>query len=451
MKIVIIGADAAGMSAASRIRRNRPEYEVHVLERTQDVSFSACNMPYNIADPSRSMDDLIVRSAAAFQKQGIHLYLGHEAHAIDRSGRTVEGKTIDGNPFSLSYDRLLIATGALAKKPQIPGIDAPDVLVLRHLEDGRAIKSWLASQNPGHIAILGMGYIALEMAEALVSRGIRVSMIKPGPLLLPDMARQLAQVIQSELESKGVALHPGVPIEAIEHSAGGIQIIGAQGFRLSADALLCATGVKPNSELAEAAGIRLSVQNAIETDALLRTSDPFIYAAGDCADALHIVSRKKVWVPLALRANRAGWAAADAMCGNPKPVDGIAGTAVFKVFDLEVAKTGLSRKEAEQAGFDPVDVVIESRSRAHAYPGGQPIWVNLMADRSSARLLGGQIVGREGAAHRIDAIAVALHAGMTVFQFYQTDLAYAPPFSPVWDPMLTAANQLMKALAGGAA
>ncbi|WP_028326006.1 FAD-dependent oxidoreductase [Desulfatirhabdium butyrativorans] len=451
MKIVIIGADAAGMSAASRIRRNRPDFEVHVLERTTDVSFSACNMPYNIADPSRSMDDLIVRSAAAFQKQGIHLYLGHEALSIDRARRKVEGKTVDGKIVSFPYDRLLIATGASAKKPRIPGIDAPGVLVLRHLEDGRGIKSWLASRNPGHVAILGMGYIALEMAEALVSRGIRVSMIKPGPLLLPDMARQLAQVIQSELESKGVALHPGVPIEAIEHSADGIQVMGQEGFRLSADGLLCATGVIPNSALAATAGIRLGVQNAIETDALLRTSDPFIYAAGDCADALHIVSRKKVWIPLALRANRAGWAAADAMCGNPKAVDGIAGTAVFKVFDLEVAKTGLSRKEAEQAGFDPVEIVIESRSRAHAYPGGCPIWVNLLADRESAMILGGQIVGKEGAAHRINAIAVALHVGMTVFQFYQTDLAYAPPFSPVWDPMLTAANQLMKALAGGAA
>jgi len=213
---------------------------------------------------------------------------------------------------------------------------------------------------------------------------------------------------------------------------------------LEADMVLVAMGIKPNSELAAQAGIDLGIKNAIAVDRKLKTSDENIYAAGDCADAYHVVTGQKTWIPLALRANRAGWAVADNVCGKEVELSGITGTAVFKVFDLEVARTGLTLEEAIKSGFDPAKVIIKTRSRAHAHPGASVIWVQMIGDKKTGRLLGAHMVGKEGAAHRINTPAVALHSRMTVEEFYQTDLAYAPPFGPVWDPTLTAANQLLK-------
>ncbi len=445
MNFVVIGGDAAGMSAASRARRTVPEMRITVIEKTRDVSFSACGMPYNIADPTRPMDDLIVRQADAFQKQGIDMMMGHTAQQIDRNNRTVTGVTESGKPFAVSYDSLLIATGASPFAPDIPGVGLPGVMVLKHLEDGRRIKSFIQKKTVSKVVIIGMGYIAMEMAEALHSRNIQVSMIKPRPALLPWMNDQLSSVVLKELESKGVSLYPGVAVHRIEQAADGLMVHCGQ-IDLEADMVLVATGVLPNSRMADEAGLETGISQSISTDRNLRTSDPAIYAAGDCADAFHVVTGKKTWIPLALRANRAGWAAADNICGKPVELPGIVGTAVFKVFDLEVARTGLSIQEAGDAGFSPVEVVIKSRSRAHAHPGSSDILVHMLGDRSSGRLLGVQMVGREGVSHRINAPAVALHTHMTVADFTQMDLAYAPPFGPVWDPLLTAANQLVKKL-----
>jgi NADPH-dependent 2,4-dienoyl-CoA reductase/sulfur reductase-like enzyme len=445
MKLVIIGGDAAGMSAASRAKRTLPDLEITVLEKTRDVSFSACGMPYNIADPNRPMEDLIVRTAEAFQKQGIEVRTGHKATQIDRSGKKVHGATSDGAAFSVPYDALLIATGASPEIPPIPGMDLPGVAVLKHLDDGRRIKAYIREKKVGFAVIIGMGYIALEMCEALRDLGIGVAMIKPRPGLLPWMNERLSSMIVDELSSRQVDMAPGTPIHAVKNFREGL-VVQCGDREWKTDLVLVATGVSPNSGIAEKAGILLSVQRSISTDRYLRTSDPDIYAAGDCADAFHLVTGQKTWIPLALRANRAGWAAADNICGKPVALPGIVGTAVFRVFDLEVARTGLSLGEARKAGFSPVEVVIESRSRAHAHPGASMIRVQMVGDRTTGRLLGVQMVGREGVAHRINAAAVALHNGMTVSDFSQTDLSYAPPFGPVWDPLLTAANQLIKKL-----
>jgi NADPH-dependent 2,4-dienoyl-CoA reductase/sulfur reductase-like enzyme len=255
----------------------------------------------------------------------------------------------------------------------------------------------------------------------------------------------MAEIVFKELTDQGVQLTFGSKLTAIQESGGGLRAVLDHG-EIDADLALIAIGVIPNSELAAAAGLALGPKNAIAVDETMKTSHPDIYAAGDCADAFHIVTGKRVWIPLALRANRAGWAVADNVAGAEVQLPGIAGTAVFKVVGLEVARTGLSIEEAQEAGFSAVDVVIKSRSRAHSHPGNQTIHVHLVADKATGKLLGGSMVGREGAAHRIDALAVALQAEMTVDQFFQCDFAYAPPFGPVWDPLLTAANQLMKNL-----
>lgn len=447
MDFVIIGGDAAGMSAASRAKRHQPNLRVTVLEMTRDVSYSACGMPYNIADPQRDMDDLVVREAAVFEKkQGIRVRLRHEVRRIDPESRRVEGADADGRPFSIPYDRLLIATGASPILPEIPGIKLPGVLVLKNLEDGRRLKHYLSDRKIDRVVIIGMGYIALEMCEALAARGIAVDMIKPRPGLLPWMDPELSARVRAELEAHGVGIHDGRDVENITAASGGGFKVGASDMAIPCDMVIVAAGISPNSRIAADAGLETGPMGAVSVDATLRTSNPNIYSAGDCADAFHVVTGKRVWIPLALRANRAGWAAADNICGIETRLSGIAGTAVFKVFDLEVACTGLTQNEATTAGFLPEIVTIKTRSRAHAHPGSASIHVQLVGDRETGRLLGAQMVGREGCAHRINAAAVALHAHMTVADFSQSDLAYAPPFGPVWDPLLTAANQLLKKL-----
>lgn len=446
MKFLIIGGDAAGMSAASRAKRKNPDIDIIVLEKTMDVSYSACGMPYNIADPDRDMERLVVRKAEVFiEKNKINLLTGHRAEKIDTVKKIVTGVDSNNNHFSLSYDKLLIATGASPMIPDLPGIDLLEVMTLKSLEQGRKIKSFIKNRNARKAVIVGMGYIGLEMCEALTKRAIKVDMVKPGPVFLPWMASNLADVIKKELEINNINLYPGHKIKQIKSEKKGVSVL-CDDFSLDADLVIVASGVKPNSGIAVDAGIETGISGAIAVNNTLLTSDKNIYAAGDCADAIHVVTDKKCWIPLALRANRAGWAVADNICGIETKLKGVAGTAVFKVFSLEVARTGLSVKEARQAGFEPAEISIKTRSRAHGQPGSETIHISMVGDKTTGRLLGVQMVGKEGVAHRINAPAVALHTRMTVEDFSQTDLAYAPPFGPVWDPLLTAANQLTKKL-----
>ncbi len=444
MRFVVIGGDAAGMSAASKTKRNKPDTEIVVLEQTNDVSYSACGMPYNIADPERDMNDLVVRAAPVFrEKQGIDLRLGHKVERINRTEKKIVGHTLDGKTFEFHYDKLLIATGARARMLPIPGMDLPGVKALRSLEDGRSMKAFIADNNVKAAAIIGAGYIGLEMVEAFHERGVQVTVFDVMSYFLPWAPKEIDKVLRYELESKGVSSCMGTTVNSIERSNGKLKInFGDE--HVDVDMALIGVGVVPNSELAADAGLELGPSKAIAVDKYLRTSDPDIYSAGDCADAFHHVTGQRVWIPLALRANRGGWAVADNIAGKPTEIPDIVGTGVFKVLDLEVARTGLSVREAKDAGFDPVDNYVQSRSRAHAHPGNQTVHIHLVADSKTGRLLGAGMIGKEGVAHRIDAVAVALHASMTVEEFFGCDLAYAPPFSPVWDPLLTAANQLLK-------
>ncbi len=446
MRFVIIGGDAAGMSAASKAKRNNPDLDVIVLEATDDVSYSACGMPYNIGDRNRVIDDLVVRRAEVFRsKQGIDLRTGHKVVSIDRNSRKVGYQTADGQSGDVGYDKLLIASGAKPIRPRISGLDLAGVVVLKSLQDGRIIKNFLENSPVRKVLVVGMGYIGLEMAEAFYSIGISVAMIDLSNRLLPFLPEEMAEVVKKELSEKGIEFSLGVGIKSIKQDGAGL-LTETTDASVNSGLVLLSMGVIPNSEFAADAGLELGPKNSVAVDRGLRTSDPDIFSAGDCADAFHVITGKRVWIPLALRANRAGWAVADNVTGGSVEIPGILGTAVFKVLDLEVARTGLSFEEALSEGYDVVQETIKSRSRAHSHPGNQTIYVNLVADRRSGKLLGASMVGKEGVAHRIDSIAVALHAGMTVAQFSHCDLAYAPPFSPVWDPMLTGANQLLKKL-----
>jgi len=386
----------------------------------------------------------VVRRADVFRsKQGIDLLTGHQVESIDPKQHKVAGTTLDGREFEQGYDRLLIATGASVVMPDLPGFDLPQVLPLKTLQDGRRMKSLLNSRNIKKVAIIGMGYIAMEMCETLKALDIDVAMVKPNPVFLPWLATDLADAVRDEIAANGVGIHAGHEPERIEPSGDGVRLICSD-LELAVDMVLVAIGVQPESELAGSAGLELSVADSIAVDRMLHTSDENVYSAGDCADAYHVVTGEKTWIPLALRANRAGWAVADNVCGRTKALDGVAGTSVFRVFEMEVARTGLNVTEAEKYGFEPVEMTIKGASRAHTYGDSHPLHVSAVADKKSGRLLGMQIVGREGAAHRINAPAVALHMGMTAAAYTQMDLAYAPPFGPTWDPTLIAANQLVK-------
>ncbi len=379
------------------------------------------------------------------EEQGIDLRTEHRVELIDPSTKIVKGKTLKGEDFQLPYEKLLIATGASPVIPDLPGFDLPGVMALKTLKDGRRIKQFIHDQNVKKAIIIGMGYIALEMCEALHERGMGVDMVKSRPVFLPWIHEKLADMVKEEIESNGINMHLGHEVKRIEKKDGILQVVCSD-LTLEGQMVLVAIGITPNSQLAEKAGLELGPENAIAVDKGLLTSDPHIYAAGDCADAFHVVTDQRTWIPLALRANRAGWAVADNVTGRNAELTGVAGTAAFKVLGLEVARTGLSMVEAEEFGFEPVEMMIQSSTRAHRHPGASKIGVQMVADRKSRRLLGAQLVGRDGAAHRVNAAAIALHAKFTVEEFSQSDLAYAPPFGPTWDPLLTAANQLLKVM-----
>lgn len=448
MRFLIIGGDAAGMSAASKAKRRMPELEVVVLERSRDVSYSACGMPYNIAEPGTGIEELVVRSADTFiNKSHIDLRLDHNAESIDPAAKVVSGMGADQKPFTLTYDKLLIATGAAPVMPEIPGLNHEGVFPLKSLDHGRRIKHFIGAKNVQKAVIIGMGYVGLEMCEALRAREIEVTMVKPGPIFLPWMNPELAEVVALEAKKHSVVMHSGQAIDSIvAHNGPGSMLVRCDTVDFDADMVIVASGVRPNSEIAMDAGLVTGISGSISVDDQLKTSNPDIYSAGDCADAIHLVTGERCWIPLALRANRAGWAVADNVCGVKTRLDGVVGTAVFKFFDLEIARTGLTSREAKAAGFDPVEVVVKNSSKAHAQKGSTTIYTAMTGDKKTGRLLGVQMVGQQGVAHRINAPAVALHNRMDVKGFFQIDFAYAPPFGPVWDPLLTAANQLLKKL-----
>jgi CoA-dependent NAD(P)H sulfur oxidoreductase len=448
MRIVVIGGVAAGMSAASQAKRRCPEAEVIVLERGSHVSYGACGMPYNIEDPRRSIEELVVLSAAKLRERGIDVRTRHEALSIDPEHRLVRARDLDGRaPYELAYDQLVLATGASAIRPALPGIELPGVFALRELSDGAAIKAFLATQNPSSAIIIGAGYIGMEMAESLRHRGLSVTVLEKALQVLPGLEPDLAKLVQGELERNEVRVETGVEVRGIERGARALVVHTSRGD-FAASMVLVAVGVRPNIGLARAAGISLGATGAIAVDDRQRTSAANVYAAGDCAEARHRVTDQPVWVPLGTTANKQGRIAGANAAGANECFHGIVGTAAFKVFGLQVGRTGLSGGEMARAGLAGARSASAHRSRGHAFPGSTSIATILFVEQGTDRLLGAQMVGGEGVAGRIGVLATALHAGMTLEQLESLDLAYAPPLAPVYDPILIAAGVARKELAG---
>jgi NADPH-dependent 2,4-dienoyl-CoA reductase/sulfur reductase-like enzyme len=447
MRLLIIGGDAAGMSAASQAKRMAPETEVVVLEQTRDVSYGACGLPYKLPD-GQDVEALQIITADRFRdERGIDLRLEHRVERLLPDDHRVNGTGPDG-AFELGYDKLVIATGARVTRPPIPGLEelwGDGAYPLKTLEDGRTLKKALAGA-PSSAVVIGGGYIGLEATEGLHQRGLGVTVVEALPQILPFLPDGLRQRVYAEAESHGVSIQRETRVERVERDASGTIHLQTSDGELEADLVLVATGVRPNAELAAEAGIKQGASGSIAVDEHLATSAPDVLSAGDCADATHGITGESVWIPLALRANRAGKLAGANALGKRQKVPPVMGTAVFKFFELQVARTGLSQEEADAAGFESAAAGIQSATRAHYYPGGGKLSVWLLGDKQSRLLLGGAMVGPEGAAHRIDTVVAALHAGLTAEQLYEMDLAYAPPFGPSWSPLLTCASQLLKKL-----
>ena len=436
MRLVVIGGVAAGLSAASAARRRDPSLEITVLEKGADVSYSACGLPYYIGGTARA-EDLVVYTPQFFRKQRNITVLTkcpvREIHPPRREVLAGEGKRFP-------YDRLVIATGASSRRPQIPGIGLPHVLAANTLAEARAVEEFLACRKPRRAAILGAGYIGLEYAEALVRRGLEVQIFDARQEILGRSDPALISAVEEELAGHGVRWRPATPVTSI----GPASIVTAAG-EFPCELVIVAAGLRPNVELASEAGAAIGSTGAIRTDDRMQTSLAGVYAAGDCAETIHLVTGRPCWIPLGTTANKTGRVAGENAAGGLARFPGMVGTSAVKVFDQEIAMTGLDESAARSAGFSPLSAGIRAPSRA-PYLGGGEVSVQLTADRNSGRLLGGLLFGRQGVAQRVDVVAAALHARMRVEELAGLDLAYAPPFAPVWDPILIAARQLLRLL-----
>ncbi|MGH3238830.1 MAG: FAD-dependent oxidoreductase [Spirillospora sp.] len=447
-RLLVIGGDAAGMSAASQARRRRgpDDLEILVVERGNHASYSACGIPYYVGGVVEELDSLIARTPAEFRDRDIDLRLRTEAVEIDTAGGRVRVRDAGGDRWE-SYDQLMVATGAVPKRPRLPGADAKNIHGVQILDDGIGIRRVLEQDKPRRAVVVGGGYIGLEMAEAMVMRGLEVSIVdaadQPMRTLDPDMGAIIADAIRGI----GVELSLGERVEGFDTSADGhVTAVRTAGRALPADLVVLGLGVRPNGDLARAAGIETGTTGGVVTDRRMRTRTERVWAAGDCVETRHLVSGGPVAIALGTHANKQGRVAGINLGGGYATFPGVVGTAVSKICRVEVARTGLNEREAAAAGFEALSVVVESTTRAGYHPGAAPMRTKLIAERRSGRLLGAQIVGEENAAKRVDGLAIALWNGMTVEEMTGLDLGYAPPFAPVWDPVLIAARKAAEAV-----
>lgn len=448
-RAIIVGGDAAGMSAASQMRRADPTLDVLVLEKGDFVSYGACGMPYYIAGEIATADELLALSAQEIAARGIDVRTGHEVREVRAGARVVEGETASGDSFSERFDYLLLATGGRAVVPVLPGADLQGVHTLRTLADGIALRQLLDREIVRRVVVVGAGFIGVEMAEAFAKRGLQVQLLARAERLLGSFDRPFAQPLFDELARCGVELVPGVEIQGIEGANGQVTAVATDRGSYAADLVLLATGLEPGAELARSAGAVLGRTGAIAVNDRMKTDAAGVWAAGDCIEVKHVVTGEPVYAPLALTANRTGRIAGDNIGAesvgkfSPSRFRGTAATLIAKVFDFTAAQTGLTLQEAERSGFDAVVFTRQSRTRASYYPGTQALWSRIVVDRQTRRLLGAQLLGREGVAGRIDIFTTALFNRMSVDEIYDLDLAYAPPYGPVYDPVIDICGRAM--------
>ena len=442
-RMVVVGGDAAGMSAATQARKRRKpaELEIVAFERGRHTSYSACGLPYYAADVVKDWNDLVARTPEEFGEQDIEVRTGHEVDAIDLDARRVRVRDLAADRVvEEPWDVLVVATGSEPLRPPIDGIDLPGVYGLSVLQDGIDLRK-AVDAGPGRAVIVGGGYIGLEAAEALVKRGVPTALVEAAPQVMSRVDPDMGELVSDAVREIGVELHLEEEVEAIEGD-GRVRAVRTVKRTLDADLVILGLGTRPAVGLAEASGIELGPSGAIAVNPRMRTRHDGVWAAGDCAEARHLVSGEPVSYHLGTIANKQGRVCGINIGGGYATFPGVLGTAVSKVCEVEVARTGLSEAELAELGLAWEQTAVDSTTRAGYFPGAAPIRTKVLAERRSGRLLGAQIVGKEGAAKRIDVFATALWNGMTVDEMVNMDLSYAPPFSPVWDPVLIATRKL---------
>jgi len=443
--LVVIGGVAAGLSAASYVKRRRPDIEVLVLEKSPHASYGSCGLPYLIEGLVEDPTELIARPIEELrEKRGLDVRVLNEVLGINIKEERVIVRNIEADKeFEVQYDWLVISTGASPLLPSFPGIDAEGVFTLRTLEDGIRVESFIKSKSPKSVAIVGGGYIGMEMAEAFSTRGLEVSVIEKLPRVLANYDEEISEMVREELIENDIKLIVGSGVKAIERSGKVTKVI-TESETVETELVLLGIGIKPNTALAKDAVIELGETGAIHVNERMETNIPGVYACGDCAEAYHRILKRNVWIPLGDTANKQGRIAGANIVGEDVVFPGIIGTSATKAFELEVARTGLGELEAEREGYDVSTTLIESNTRAHYYPGRKSIMIKLVAEKGTKKLIGAQAIGGEAVAKRIDVFATAIWAGMTLDEIAWLDLTYVPPVAPVWDPVLVAAQVGMK-------
>ncbi|MGC5341310.1 FAD-dependent oxidoreductase [Streptomyces sp. DT171] len=445
-RLVVIGGDAAGMSAASQARRLKGPDELAVVafERGRFTSYSACGIPYWVAGDVDGPDDLVARTPEEHRAHDIDLRLRTEVTEIDVAGHRVRATDRDtGETYWTGFDKLVIATGARPVRPGLPGIDAPGVHGVQTLGDGQALLDSLEQAKGRRAVVVGAGYIGVEMAEALLRRGFEVTVLnrdeQPMTTLDPDMGR----LVHRAMDGLGITTVNEAEVTRIETGADGrVTAVATDDTTYPADVVVLGIGVEPETSLARAVGLPVGPQGGLLTDLSMRVvGHDNIWAGGDCVEVLDLVAGHTRHIALGTHANKHGQIIGANVAGGYGTFPGVVGTAVSKVCDLEIARTGLREKDARAVGLRFVTATVEATGRAGYFPGAEPMTVKMLAEYRTGRLLGTQIVGHEGAGKRVDIAAVALTARMTVEQMTALDLGYAPPFSPVWDPVLVAARR----------
>ncbi len=450
-RLIVVGADAGGMTAASQARRRLgpAELEIVAFDRGGFASYSACGIPYWLAGDISEREQLVVRTPQEFrERQSIDVRLRHEVVAIDLAAREVTVAHAGGQSRE-HFDLLVYATGATPTTPSWAGQDVAGVFGVQTLDDGDAVQRWLQRQPaPRAAVVVGGGYVGVEMAEALVRRGLAVTLVERREQPMSTVDPDMGALVREAMTGMGIQVHTGASVTGLSAKDGAVSAVVTDAGEIPADIVILALGVTPNTKLAERAGFPVGPTGGVVVDRQMRVEGlSGVWAAGDCVQSLHRVSGKPVHVPLGTHANKQGRVAGISIGGGYATFPGVIGTAVTRVCDLEVARTGLRAEDADAAGFGYVTAVVESTSRAGYFPDTAPLTVKILAERFTGRMLGAQIVGRSESAKRIDALAVALWNGMTVEEMTSLDLGYAPPFAPVWDPVLVAARKAADLLA----
>jgi len=442
MKILIIGGDAAGMSAAMQMVRNSSGHEITVLEKGGVYSYGQCGLPYVISGKIDSTDELIARTPSTFkEKYGIDARVFHEVQKVDVENKLVSGiNHSNGEAFSLPYDRLLIATGVSSVIPKWEGVTLPGIFSLKTIPDAKAIMDYL-EKDIHNVTVIGGGYIGLEMAESFAELGKRVTIIERNEQLAKIFDTDMSELIHEEAVKHNIVLKMGESVESFGGSDD-VKSVKTDKGEYETDLVLVAVGVKPNTSFLEGTGIKTSVNGAIQVNAYMQTSIEDIYAAGDCATQYHRVKEKDDHVPLGTHANKQGQIAGLNMVDVHKTFKGIVGTSIIKFFDLTLGRTGLSEKEAKIMNIPCGSVTITATDIAGYYPDDKKMKLKLVYHKETHKVLGGQIIGENGVDKRIDVLATAIFHSMTTDELLDLDLAYAPPYNGVWDPVQQAARRV---------